>query len=124
MAPWGLYSTQSVTRLYPAASAASVVLNFAVASRTFITSRSTTSLYPLGRMPGAWLVSLSPACTTGAIPKVIVTNKNPVSPLNFFIAFVLFGVSPWLQLDADRNPNTEQTTGVFDGLSRDNDELV
>src|SRR5690348_15999680 len=89
MAPWGLYSTQSVTRLYPAASAASVALNFVVASRTFITSRSTASLYPLGRMPGAVLASLSPACATGATMKAIVTNNNPVNPLNFLIVFYL-----------------------------------
>src|SRR5881394_381128 len=89
MAPWGLYSTQSVTRLYPAASAASVVLNFAVASRTFITSRSTASLYPLGRMPGAWLGSLSPARATGATMKANVTNKKAVNPLDLVIIFVL-----------------------------------
>src|SRR6478672_12145639 len=102
MAPWGLYSTQSVTRLYPAASAASVVLNFAVASRTFITSRSTASLYPLGRMPAA-VLSLSPACATGATIKAIVINNNAVKRLNFFIIFVLFGGSSFSDLDADRN---------------------
>src|SRR4029079_9380121 len=106
MAPWGLYSTQSVTRLYPVASAASVVLNFAVASRTFITSRSTASLYPLGRMPGAWLVSLSPACATGATVKANVSNNNPVNPLNFFIVFSPFGVGSCLQHDPDRNSAT------------------
>src|SRR6185437_4752690 len=87
MAPWGLYSTHSVTRLYPAASAASVALNFAVASRTFITSRSTLSLYPLGRMPGTWLVSVSPACAKGDTMRAIVINSNPVNPLNLVIFF-------------------------------------
>src|SRR5438270_13731722 len=123
MAPWGLYSTQSVTRLYPAASAASVVLNFAVASRTFITSRSTPSLYPLGRMPGAWLVSLSPACATGATMKANVNNKRPVNPLNFLIISVLFEVSSWFSLLRIVIPVQNRPTGIFDGLSRDDDEL-
>src|SRR5436190_7202779 len=117
MAPWGLYSTESVTRLYPAASAASVVLNFAVASRTFITSRSTLSLYPLGRIPGTWFVLLSPACATGATMKANVSNENKVQPLNFFIVFVRFELSFWPQLDVDRNSGTRRSTEVFDRVS-------
>src|SRR6185503_2325614 len=113
MAPWGLYSTQSVTRLYPAASAASVVLNFAVASRTFMTSRSTASLYPLGRMPGAWLASLSPAWASGM--KAIVINKNP-NPLVFLIVFFLLYLV-LVQLDNDRNHEVGRSRGVFDGPS-------
>src|SRR5437667_11367695 len=117
MAPWGLYSTQSVTRLNPAASAASVVLNFAVASRTFITSRSTASLYPLGRMPGAWLASLSPACAPGATVKAIVTKNNAVNPLNFVIFFFLFELVLVSSLTQIVMAAQGRSTDFFDRLS-------
>jgi hypothetical protein len=64
-------------------------------------------------MPGAWLVSLSPACATGATMKANVTNKKPVNPFNFLIVFVLFEVSSWLQLDAHRNGYAEQVDRRF-----------
>src|ERR1700745_257517 len=123
MAPCGLYSTQSVTRLYPAASAASVVLNFAVAWRTFRTSRSTASPKPLGRIPGAWLVSLSPACASGATMKTIVTNNNPVNPLNFFIIVVLLELVLVSSLRRIVIAVQNRSTEVFDGVSGDDDEL-
>jgi hypothetical protein len=55
--------------------------------------------------------------------KANVINKKTLNPLNFVIVFVLFGVSSSslmrIVISVHNRP-----TDVFDGLSRDDDELA
>jgi len=56
--------------------------------------------------------------------KANVNNKKPANPLNFLIVFIPFEVSSWFSLLRIVIPVQNRPTGVFDGLFRDDDELV